>query len=87
MVYPGMIPSKSIPGGNTPGGGGNGPNSHQHQNSSGTGVIGGGTGSTGGGGLGAQAASKVERVRPRIFGFQVHEHARLLRWQEKIRDQ
>jgi casein kinase II subunit beta len=37
--------------------------------------------------LGAQAASKVERVRPRIFGFQVHEHARLLRWQEKIRDQ
>uniref|UniRef100_A0A0K3C7J8 Casein kinase II subunit beta n=1 Tax=Rhodotorula toruloides TaxID=5286 RepID=A0A0K3C7J8_RHOTO len=40
MVYPGMIPSKS-----------------------------------------------VERIRPRIFGFQVHEHAKLLRWQEKIRDQ
>lgn len=91
MVYPGMIPSKSIPGG---GGASSGsaPGSHGHHGSSnsvggqGLGAGGVSAGSTGGNGLGAQAASKVERVRPRIFGFQVHEHARLLRWQEKIRD-
>lgn len=65
MVYPGMIPSKSVPG---------------------AGQGAGGQAGLGGGGLGAQAASKVERVRPRIFGFQVHEHAKLLRWQEKVRD-
>ncbi|GAA5898101.1 casein kinase II subunit beta [Sporobolomyces salmoneus] len=93
MVYPGMIPSKSIPGSvsNPPGGGG-GPNNHSshhhHHQSGSSSALGAGVGSTSGGnGLGAQAASKVERVRPRIFGFQVHEHARLLRWQEKIRDQ
>ncbi|GAA6031845.1 hypothetical protein JCM8097_002017 [Rhodosporidiobolus ruineniae] len=66
MVYPGMIPSKSVPG---------------------AGQGSGGQAGLGAGGLGAQAAAKVERVRPRIFGFQVHEHAKLLRWQEKIRDQ
>ncbi|GAA5831707.1 hypothetical protein JCM3766R1_004985 [Sporobolomyces carnicolor] len=96
MVYPGMIPSKSIPGGgasNSGGSGGAGPTGHHHHQQGAGGVASGGvgggtTGSTASGsGLGAQAASKVERVRPRIFGFQVHEHARLLRWQEKIRDQ
>jgi casein kinase II subunit beta len=66
MVYPGMIPSKSVPG---------------------AGQGAGGQAGLSGGGLGAQAAAKVERIRPRIFGFQVHEHAKLLRWQEKIRDQ
>ncbi|BGP14376.1 hypothetical protein JCM10213_004499 [Rhodosporidiobolus nylandii] len=66
MVYPGMIPSKSVPG---------------------AGQGAGGQAGLGGGGLGAQAAAKVERVRPRIFGFQVHEHAKLLRWQEKVRDE
>lgn len=65
MVYPGMIPSKSVPGAG--------------QGSGGQGL--------GGSGLGARSAEKVERVRPRIFGFQVHETARLLRWQEKVRDQ
>jgi len=91
MVYPGMIPSKSVPGGASGGGnngGGPGNHNHNHGSSSGGGPGGIGGGPTGSGnGLGAQAASKVERVRPRIFGFQVHEHARLLRWQEKIRDQ
>lgn len=66
MVYPGMIPSKSVPG---------------------AGQGSGGQAGLGGGGLGATAAAKVERVRPRIFGFQVHEHAKLLRWQERVRDQ
>jgi len=35
----------------------------------------------------ATAALKAERYRPRIFGFQVHEIAKLQRWQEAIRDQ
>jgi len=104
MVYPGMIPSKSVPGGSaggshhhhssnlgggSNGGGNNGGGQPQSAstNTGGSGLMGsvGQGGSTAG--LGSQVASKVERVRPRIFGFQVHEHARLLRWQEKIRDQ
>lgn len=35
---------------------------------------------------GANAAVKAERFRPRIFGFQLHESARLMRWQEGMRD-
>jgi casein kinase II subunit beta len=35
----------------------------------------------------ATAALKAERYRPRIFGFQVHEIAKLQRWQEAVRDQ
>ncbi|KAK4701653.1 hypothetical protein P7C70_g4575, partial [Phenoliferia sp. Uapishka_3] len=42
--------------------------------------------SGGGGGLGGGSAAKVERVRPKIFGFVVHEKARLQRWQEGVRD-
>jgi len=34
----------------------------------------------------ANAAMKAERYRPRIFGFQVHEVAKLQRWQEANRD-
>ncbi|EJD39018.1 hypothetical protein AURDEDRAFT_116260 [Auricularia subglabra TFB-10046 SS5] len=34
----------------------------------------------------AAAALKAERYRPRIFGFQVHEIAKLQRWQEAHRD-
>ncbi|GJE85645.1 casein kinase II subunit beta [Phanerochaete sordida] len=34
----------------------------------------------------ATAALKAERYRPKIFGFQVHEIAKLQRWQEAIRD-
>lgn len=60
----------------------------------------GGGGGSGGGGGGAgtgpaaapggstvTAASKVERYRPRIFGFPTHETAKLHRWQERQRDQ
>lgn len=64
MVYPGMIPSKSVPGAGAGGQGQGGP----------------------AGGLASGAAAKVERVRPRIFGFKVHEGARLQRWQEGVRD-
>jgi len=34
----------------------------------------------------AAAALKAERYRPKIFGFQVNEIAKLQRWQEAIRD-
>ncbi|KAH9948605.1 casein kinase II, regulatory subunit [Amylocystis lapponica] len=34
----------------------------------------------------ASAAMKAERYRPRIFGFQVNEIAKLQRWQEAVRD-
>ncbi|KAI0791173.1 casein kinase II, regulatory subunit [Abortiporus biennis] len=34
----------------------------------------------------SSAALKAERYRPRIFGFQVHEIAKLQRWQEAVRD-
>lgn len=38
------------------------------------------------GGSTANAASKVERYRPRIFGFPTHETAKLHRWQERQRE-
>ena len=38
-------------------------------------------------GLGSNAAAKVERTRPRIFGFMVHEAARLIRWQDRVKEQ
>lgn len=34
----------------------------------------------------AAVSLKAERYRPRIYGFQVHEIAKLQRWQEAIRD-
>lgn len=68
-------------------------------NVSGGGTVGAGQGASGGlsggagtgpaaalGGSTATAASKVERYRPRIFGFPTHETAKLHRWQERQRD-
>jgi len=34
----------------------------------------------------SSVALKADRYRPRIFGFQVHEIAKLQRWQEAVRD-
>ncbi|TCD63941.1 casein kinase 2 regulatory subunit [Steccherinum ochraceum] len=34
----------------------------------------------------ASVALKADRYRPRIFGFQIHEIAKLQRWQEAVRD-
>ena len=34
----------------------------------------------------AAVALKADRYRPKIFGFQVHEIAKLQRWQEAVRD-
>ncbi|KAF8731631.1 hypothetical protein AX14_004539 [Amanita brunnescens Koide BX004] len=42
-----------------------------------------------GGGEGISTASvalKAERYRPRIYGFQINEIAKLQRWQEAVRD-
>lgn len=33
-----------------------------------------------------QVALKADRYRPRMFGFQVNEIAKLQRWQEAVRD-
>lgn len=34
----------------------------------------------------ASVAMKAERYRPKIYGFQLNESAKLLRWQEAVRD-
>lgn len=34
----------------------------------------------------AAVALKADRYRPRIYGFQVHETAKLQRWEEAVRD-
>jgi len=34
----------------------------------------------------ANAAIRADRYRPKIYGFQVHEIAKLQRWQEAVRD-
>jgi hypothetical protein len=34
----------------------------------------------------ATAALSAERYRPKIYGFQIHEIAKLQRWQEAMRD-
>ena len=34
----------------------------------------------------ASAALKADRYKPRIYGFQVNEIAKLQRWQEAVRD-
>lgn len=34
----------------------------------------------------ASVAMKADRYRPKIYGFQVHEIAKLQRWQEAVRD-
>lgn len=34
----------------------------------------------------ANVALKAERYKPRIYGFQLNETAKLQRWQEAVRD-
>lgn len=34
----------------------------------------------------SKVALKAERYRPKVYGFQVHENAKLQRWQEAVRD-
>lgn len=86
----GLSPTQSGPAQGTGTGSGNGMATGQ-----GVGNAAGGAGAAGGGGSGpagapggstANAALKVERYRPCIFGFPTHETAKLHRWQEKQRD-
>ena len=85
MVHPQLIPAKTI----TPGHASSAvPTSSVQQTnlqstSNTSGLLGGvGASQTGG----PAAAAKVERYRPRIFGFMLHETAQLQRWQESIRN-
>ncbi|KAF8155325.1 casein kinase II, regulatory subunit [Mycena galopus ATCC 62051] len=85
LVYPTLIPPKTGPPLDGPANGagrgrGRGPRGR-----------GGGTGKGVRGGVGegistASVALKAERYRPRIYGFQLHETAKLQRWQEAMRD-
>ncbi|CAH7673668.1 casein kinase II, regulatory subunit [Phakopsora pachyrhizi] len=85
MVYPNMVPNKSIRALNI-----NSSNLSlaQASSSTGSGAINQniGTSSTKQTG-GCEAALKAERYRPRIFGFKVHQVAKLHRWQESLRDE
>lgn len=82
MVYPHMLPTKTPP-----------PQQHSPSNPSLSALppsyaptASGAAGSTVGSVSTASAAAKVERYRPRIFGFQVNEIGKLMRWQEAVRD-
>lgn len=79
MVYPGLVPNKTSP---VPPGQGSssasGPGGASASLNSSSGVA---------PGLVTGVAGMIERARPRIFGFQVHETARLQRWQEAQREQ
>ena len=90
MCYPALIPTKSgsIDG---PAFRGGAPESTESSNGGRRprrGREDGGTGETVGGEVTSTAAValKAERYRPRIFGFQVNEIAKLQRWQEAVRD-
>ena len=91
MCYPALIPTKSgsIDGAAFRGGA---PESTESSGNGGRrprrGREDGGTGDTVGSEVTSTAAValKAERYRPRIFGFQVNEIAKLQRWQEAVRD-
>ncbi|MBW0472074.1 hypothetical protein O181_011789 [Austropuccinia psidii MF-1] len=86
MVYPNMVPPKSL----RLGSGNNINSNNQGLTQAGTSAAGVsqtiGTSSSSQTG-GSDSALKAERYRPRIFGFKVHEIARLNRWQESLRDE
>lgn len=91
MCYPALIPTKSGPIDGTAFRGG-APESTESSGNGGRrqrrGRDDGGTGETVGSEVTSTAAValKAERYRPRIFGFQVNEIAKLQRWQEAVRD-
>jgi len=76
MVYPNMIPSKSA--------GADGKEDHHHRDRDrdrgDKATLGVGNAST------VSVATKAERYRPKIFGFHIHEVAKLQRWQDAVRD-
>lgn len=80
LVYPNLIPPKSGPVDvGIRGGEGDGKRRRREEQELPAEGLGEGTST-------ASVALKAERYRPKIFGFQVHEIAKLQRWQEAIRD-
>ncbi|KAJ7239369.1 casein kinase II, regulatory subunit [Mycena haematopus] len=87
LVYPTLIPPKTGPPLDGPGGGtstGEGKGRRSRGREELPDVA--GTESVGEGISTASVALKAERYRPRIYGFQLHETAKLQRWQEAMRD-
>ncbi|KAJ7315311.1 casein kinase II, regulatory subunit [Mycena albidolilacea] len=87
LVYPTLIPPKTGPpldgpSNSTSGEGGKRRRGREEMPD----VSGTGGESVGEGISTASVALKAERYRPRIYGFQLHESAKLQRWQEAIRD-
>ena len=91
MCYPALIPTKNGPI-DGPGFRGGAPESNESSGNGGRRPRRGRDDSTTGDTVGSEATStaavalKAERYRPRIFGFQVNEIAKLQRWQEAVRD-
>lgn len=91
MCYPALIPTKNGPM-DGPGFRGGAPESTESSGTGGKrprrGREDNGTSETVGSEITSTAAValKTERYRPRIFGFQVNEIAKLQRWQEAVRD-
>ncbi|KAH9466629.1 hypothetical protein Pst134EB_001677 [Puccinia striiformis f. sp. tritici] len=93
MVYPNMVPTKLWRLGTISNSTTNNQNQNQNQNQSNgppgsevgqmIGTSSNNTGQTGS----LDSASKAQRYKPRIFGFKVHQIAKLQRWQESLRDE
>ncbi|KAJ7764679.1 casein kinase II, regulatory subunit [Mycena olivaceomarginata] len=98
LVYPTLIPPKTGPpldgpsnstsgGVGAGGGGGAGEGGKRRRGREEMPDVSGTGGESVGEGIStASVALKAERYRPRIYGFQLHESAKLQRWQEAIRD-
>ncbi|KAJ7641441.1 casein kinase II, regulatory subunit [Roridomyces roridus] len=96
LVYPTLIPPKVGPpldgptsSSSTSGGGSGAGEGKRSRRTTGREEIPemGGTGESAGEGVStASVALKAERYRPRIYGFQLNETAKLQRWQEATRD-
>lgn len=83
LVYPTLIPPKSGPSdiaGSSRDATGDGRNRRRARDEQEIAEGGGENIST------ATVALKADRYRPKIYGFQVHEIAKLQRWQEAVRD-
>ncbi|KAG2073071.1 hypothetical protein BDR04DRAFT_1011868 [Suillus decipiens] len=84
LVYPSLLPPKSGPVDPTPTSRGiENDSSRKSRRAKEEPEISEGVGETG---STASVALKAERYRPRIYGFQLNETAKLQRWQEAVRD-
>ncbi|KAJ6489045.1 casein kinase II, regulatory subunit [Mycena sanguinolenta] len=88
LVYPTLIPPKTGPPLDGPGGTTSGAGDGKARSRRGREELPDvtGTESVAEGISTASVALKAERYRPRIYGFQLHETAKLQRWQEAMRD-